>query len=270
LRYYRCVSSYIMMCSAPLLTIKLQAGIEYLRYLEQCVTDLQAQNNNQPRPPPPAARLAVDDDIDSDDEMAEGHDTEPQPRPQSSTQVPTQNTISPYEPPAPLQKTNSIISLPSLSQMTTNSPSAFSGTASARHYSVSSTSQASYSPYIHSNHASPAFGPQLSHIPQYTGPGFGLGSPALQPLDSGSQAHHLRQIAEGATDQLSSDRELSRAATPRQGARSELELDQEATAALLMLNSDRRQWRGTGIGKAGDDRRGSGAGGMSVRDLLSG
>jgi len=92
----------------------------------------------------------------------------------------------------------------------------------------------------------------------------------LLPLDSSSQAHHLRQIAEGANDQLCSDREQSRAATPRQGARSELELDQEATAALLMLNSDRRQWRGTGIGKAGDDRRGSGGGGMSVRDLLSG
>lgn len=248
----------------------LQAGIEYLRYLEQCVTDLQAQNNNQPRPPPPVARPAAEDDIDSDDEMAEGHDAEPQPRPQSSTQAPTQNTISSYEPPAPLQKTNSIISLPSLSQMTTNSPSVFSGTASARHYSVSSTSQASYSPYIHSNQASPAFGPQLSHIPQYTGPGFGLGSPALQPLDSGSQAQHLRQIAEGATDQLSSDREVSRAATPRQGARSELELDQEATAALLMLNTDRRQWRGSAIGKSGDGRRESGSGGMSVRDLLSG
>ena len=251
-----------------LLTILRQAGIEYLRYLEQCVTDLQAQNNNAPRPPPPVARPAAEDELDSDDEMVESHEVGAQPQPHSNTQIPTHNTTSAHEPPAPLQKTNSIISLPSLSQMTTNSPSIFPGTASARHYSVSSTSQASYSPYIHSNQASPAFGPQLNHIPQYTGPGFGLGSPALLPLDSGSQAHHLRQIAEGANDQLSSDREQSRAATPRQGARSELELDQEATAALLMLNSDRRQWRGTGIGKAGDDRRASG--GMSVRDLLSG
>jgi hypothetical protein len=244
-----------------LLTIKLQAGIEYLRYLEQCVTDLQAQNNNQPRPPPPAARPAVEEDLDSDDEMVESHDVEQQPQPHSNPQAPTHQPTSTY---------NSIISLPSLSQMTTNSPSIFSGTASSRHYSVSSTSQASYSPYIHSNQASPAFGPQLNHIPQYTGPGFGLGSPALLPLDSSSHAQHLRHIAEGATDQLSSDREQSRTATPRQGARSELELDQEATAALLMLNCDRRQWRGTGIGKVGDDRRGSGGGGMSVRDLLSG
>jgi hypothetical protein len=253
-----------------LLTIKSQAGIEYLRYLEQCVTDLQAQNNNQPRPPPPAARPAVEEDLDSDDEMVESHNVEQQPQPHNNPSAPTHQPTSAYEPPALLQKNNSIISLPSLSQMTTNSPSIFSGTASSRHYSVSSASQASYSPYIHSNQASPAFGPQLNHIPQYTGPGFGLGSPALLPLDSSSHAQHLRQIAEGATDQLSSDREQSRTATPRQGQRSELELDQEATAALLMLNCDRRQWCGTGIGKAGDDRRGSGGGGMSVRDLLSG
>lgn len=275
------------------LTLKLQAGIDYLRYLEQCVSDLQAQNNNNsPRPPPPAARAPADEDLDSDDEMVESHNPEPypQPQPQIHTQLPPTHhqppTATTYDPSPPAQKNNSIISLPSLSQITTNSPSIFpstSSSASARHYSISSTntSQPSYSPYIHSNHASPAFGPQLSHIPQYTpgggGPGFGLGSPALQPLDasSQSQAHHLRQIAEGAEQLASSssdrERETSRAATPRQGARSELELDQEATAALLMLNSDRRAWRGKAAGVAGgDDRRGSGGGGMSVRDLLSG
>lgn len=108
-------------------------------------------------------------------------------------------------------------------------------------------------------------------------------------MDSGVHAHHPRNIAESATDQLASDprgfEKLSRRSSiaPRQpasttaaGVRSELELDQEATAALLMLNSDRRQWRGVGAAKAaGDDtsnnsRRSSGGGGMSVRDLLSG
>jgi hypothetical protein len=100
-------------------------------------------------------------------------------------------------------------------------------------------------------------------------------------MDSGVHAHHLRQIAESATDQLSHDRydkpsrrssTTLRQATTAAATRSELELDQEATAALLMLNTDRRQWRGTGVTKAaGDDsnsRRSSG--GMSVRDLLSG
>jgi len=100
-------------------------------------------------------------------------------------------------------------------------------------------------------------------------------------MDSGVHAHNLRQIAESATDQLSYDRyekpsrrssTTLRQATTTAATRSELELDQEATAALLMLNTDRRQWRGVGAAKAaGDDsnsRRSSG--GMSVRDLLSG
>lgn len=246
-----------------LLTYIFQAGIDYLRYLEQCVTDLQAQNNS-PRPPPPPSRTPADEDLDSDDEMAEAV-VEPEPQPQHQPhQQPHHNqqphpSVPTYEPPpAPLQKTSSLISLPSLSQITTTastnttSPSVFS----TRHYSVSSASQASYSPYIHSNQASPAFGPQLSHIPQYAPAP--LGSPALPPLDRQSEK----------------DAERSRAATPRQGARSELELDQEATAALLMLNSDRRVWRGRegrGGSGAGEERRGSGVpGGMSVRDLLSG
>lgn len=271
------------------LTTRSQAGIDYLRYLEQCVNDLQAQNNS-PRPPPPSTRAQADEELDSGDEMEESHDPSPHPTSTSTSRPPTAPTTSTHEPPpAPLQKTNSIISLPSLSQITTNSPSVFSTNAGAagqgRHYSISSTSQASYSPYIHSNQASPAFGPQLSHIPHYNAPGFGLGSPALQPLDSAAPSHqhhpqYLRHVAEGASEHLlgsssgpPSDREKSRAATPRQhGApRSELELDQEATAALLMLNSDRRQWRGpTGFAKGEEDRRGSGGGGMSVRDLLSG
>lgn len=251
-----------------LTNISFKAGIDYLRYLEQCVTDLQAKNNS-PRPPPPPSRTTAKEDLDSDDEMDDSQDPEPRHPANYSASAPAPAPAPAYEQQtAPLQKSNSIISLPSLSQITTNSPSVFSTAGGARHYSVSSASQASFSPYIHSNHASPAFGPQLSHIPQYTGPSFGLGSPALQPIDSAaSQSQHLRHIAEGATEQLSSDREKSRASTPRQGARSELELDQEATAALLMLNSDRRQWRGS---KGGDDRRASGAGGMSVRDLLSG
>ena len=80
----------------------------------------------------------------------------------------------------------------------------------------------------------------------------------------------MRQVAEGAGEQVlaASEREVERAATPRQGVRNELELDQEATAALLMLNCDRRVWRGSGSGD--DGRRVSGGGGMSVRDLLSG
>lgn len=53
--------------------------------------------------------------------------------------------------------------------------------------------------------------------------------------------------------------------SPALGPLRERDLDQEATAALLMLNSDRRGTVGTGA-----DRGSNGSGrGMSVRDLLS-
>ncbi|GAB1734217.1 hypothetical protein NU195Hw_g9234t1 [Hortaea werneckii] len=173
----------------------LQASIEYLRYLEQCISDLQAQTHSSPSLPPPSARSTrdiqnddeMDDDDDEDEEMldekSEGEKEESQP---TTTAAPT--------------RTNSLISLPSLSQLypaNPTSPPIFSSngtTSSARHFSISSASQPSYSPYIHSHHASPAFGPQLPlyhppHPPSQATPNqgnshFGLGSPALKPLDS--------------------------------------------------------------------------------------
>lgn len=51
--------------------------------------------------------------------------------------------------------------------------------------------------------------------------------------------------------------------SPALGPIQERDLDQEATAALLMLNTDRRGTVGSGSGKGGSGR------GMSVRDLLS-
>ncbi|KAK4560425.1 hypothetical protein LTR86_005621 [Recurvomyces mirabilis] len=229
----------------------LQASIEYLRYLEQCVTDLQAQNNS-PRPPPPTTITRGQQDEEDDDEEME--DEEPE------------DAAAPTPPVAPLDRShsNSLVSLPSLSQITTTataSPSIFS-VGAGRHYSISSASQASYSPYFHSNQTSPAFGPQLSHMhsaPSYNNT-FGLGSPALKPVDS---AHALRQIAEGATE-LSEKQRHARAM-----GRSEHELDHEAAAALSMLNNDRRNWRaGSSAGVPSEESR-SGTG-MSVRDLLSG
>jgi hypothetical protein len=188
---------------------------------------------------------------------------------------------------APIDRNGSLVSLPSLSQITTTqttSPSVFSAGA-GRHYSISSAASqtSAYSPYFHSNHTSPAFGPQLSHIhsiPTYGN--FGLGSPALKPVDSDNR---LRQIAEGATQQLSAgaDRQQVRSEGGRSD-RSEQELDQEAAAALSMLNNDRRSWR-PGAVSAPEHVGGNGAmdhsrgvtsaaappgTGMSVRDLLSG
>ncbi|KAF2768018.1 hypothetical protein EJ03DRAFT_275027 [Teratosphaeria nubilosa] len=236
----------------------LQASIEYLRYLEQCVSDLQAQNNS-PRPqPPPARRTHAEEEEDEDEEMEDDDDQAPE------------GTCTPLT--TGLDKTNSLVSLPSLSQITTtqtNSPSLFA-TGAGRHYSISSASQASYSPYIHSNMTSPAFGPQLSHmhsapLPVYSH--FGLGSPALKPVDGSAQS--LRQIAEGATQLNETRRRQSRSSASHnaKGDRTEQDLDQEAAAALSMLNNDRRNWRGA---DATPTRNGNAAGGMSVRDLLSG
>jgi len=53
------------------------------------------------------------------------------------------------------------------------------------------------------------------------------------------------------------------------GAAAEERDDREATAALLMLNTDRRAWAGA-AGRTGKAAAGTGGRGMSVRDLLSG
>ena len=81
---------------------------------------------------------------------------------------------------------------------------------------------------------------------------FGLGSPALGPVDSGKQRESALESPE--------EKRIGSAGKTR----SEHELDREATAALLMLNHDRRSW---GAFKSGDKGRGAA---MSVRDLLSG
>jgi len=110
----------------------------------------------------------------------------------------------------------------SRSQEPSISPALLAEDARRRHDSLSSASadRRHYS-FGTSAHASPAFGPQSSH---YTGsalsaPGSTMTSPALAPMR---------------------------------------DVDHEATAALLMLNSDRRGTGGSSTGR-----------GMSVRDLLS-
>lgn len=210
------------------------------------MSDLQAQNNSpRPQPPPTSISRAADDEEDEDEDEEMEDDQE-----DASTSTP--NTAGPA-------KSNSGISLPSLSQITTTtttSPSIFS-TGAGRHYSISSAAS-SYSPYFHSNQASPAFGPQLHHVstaPPF-GSQFGLGSPALKPVDSASQ---LRHIAEGANELSEKQRKATKS------GRSEQELDQEATAALLMLNHDRRNFRAVNESDGGRSSNG-----MSVRDLLSG
>lgn len=187
----------------------LQASIDYVRYLEDCVAKLKAENtranstssNEQFILPPPGRRESQPNNTprhytqyqeDGDVEMG-GSDAGPSP---------------------------------------------------------------TYTPMAHSNRpsASPALGPQDSrnrqdsyssvstdHHRNYSFTGSATTSPALGPT-----AYDYARSSAGSA--------LTSPALPPQR-----DLDQEATAALLMLNADRRGTQGSV----------SGRGGMSVKDLLS-
>lgn len=192
----------------------LQASIEYVRYLEDCVAKLKAQQQDDSQTHPesgrqtPTARDRLpsirefhptfrpdptgDGDVDMEDSEAE------------SPTMPYNQEINAHQP-------SVSPALPPQDAM------------SARHrqhsYSSVSTDARRYS-FSASATTSPAFGPQVFGTASYarsdaSAPGSTLTSPALDPQS---------------------------------------ELDQEAMAALLMLNNDRRGSKGRGL---------------SVRDLLS-
>ncbi|KAK7952116.1 uncharacterized protein PG986_007844 [Apiospora aurea] len=179
----------------------LQASIDYVRYLEDCVAKLKSQNESQSSArtptefalPPPISRNVHQEDDLGDVEMTGSEAPSPTYTPSTS------RSQRPSESPALLAED---------ARHRQNSYSSVS--TDHRHYSYSASTQ-----------ASPAFGPQQYNY------NFGaasasnstLTSPALPPLR---------------------------------------DIDQEASAALLMLNTDRRGTSGSGSGR-----------GMSVRDLLS-
>ncbi|THW38037.1 hypothetical protein D6D22_06934 [Aureobasidium pullulans] len=218
------------------------ASIDYLRYLERCITDLKADNtavrqNSTSQPsapvvPAPQPAAAVDEPMepeedDDDQEMSDTHHSTGASTPNGPLLAHTQSRES----------IPSLASLPSMSHFTNMSPAiAPSEASSSRHYSISSTSAPSFSPYIHSQQASPFFAPTAG---QHEPAPFALTSPALRAQDS--SMHRPGVVNEDA----------------RLRERREKELDHEAMAALLMLNTDRRTYK---------DRSGRG---MSVQDLLS-
>lgn len=167
----------------------LSAGIEYLRYLEQCVSNLKIAKSSVSQPSPPTLKLATstaeedhsdpeEDEIDEDQEMED-----------TSTETPV--SASTY------RSTCSVSDSPALSAIHTTS---------------------SYASSV-ATLPSPAFGPN-----QY----------------QSSYAH-------------------SASASPTILPNSAHDADHEATAALLMLNKDRRNPKG--ISPSGRS--------MSVQDLLS-
>lgn len=173
------------------------------------------------------------DEVDEDEEM-DGDDNTNNENVTATGQT-TPSTAAPLSRIQSRTSLPSLNSLPSVSHLTTTatlSPSlrAYDG----RHFSISSTSAASYSPYMHSQNTSPLFGPQGS-LPLDAST-LALTSPALRAQDAAGLA--------GQRD------------------------DREAMAALLMLNSDRRSWKDNDSSQR-VSRSSKGGGAMSVKDLLS-
>ncbi|GAM87760.1 hypothetical protein ANO11243_057870 [Dothideomycetidae sp. 11243] len=230
----------------------LQASIEYLRYLEKCIGDLQTNNQAESIASPEGDHDMVMNEDDQDESMRE---VEHQSSPANTAfaNAPTQtSSLAPAPSPVPAYSPHT---LPSLSSITTTSSRGATSTSPSyspldptprpRQYSLTSSSVAP-SPYmlpLSSTSASPAFNPQQHKSSLATVAGeamqrFTLTSPALEPQENKS--------------------------------------DREAMAALLMLNSDRRPgpaWTPATTshphGSNGARTRGSRqSGAMSVKDLL--
>ncbi|KAL8953071.1 MAG: hypothetical protein Q9222_001064 [Ikaeria aurantiellina] len=196
----------------------LQASIDYLRYLEQCVTNLKAANGSNvsaaaPKPlsviqqsTPPDYQAHEEEDFDNEDEDDEDEDSDVEmgessdPPPIRTSQAGSQDRASAYTSP----------------QSVTISPA---------------LSAAQYQQGLPGTLCRPE-----------------LPSPAIGP-----------QVAAG--DGLLRQNTQSTSTSPTLMPTSSKEADEEATAALLMLNKDRRNTNTS-------NSSGSGRG-MSVKDLLS-
>ncbi|PNS19799.1 Sterol regulatory element-binding protein 1 [Sphaceloma murrayae] len=267
----------------------LQASIDYLRYLESCISELKTnQSSITSLAPAPRHPDAMDEDPPSPASTTSPTGSVPQSA--QTTRPPTSHSLR-----SPLQQ------LPPLSHITT-APSAASSPAFVpidsnpriRQFSLS-TASSGFSPYIlpESNATSPVFSPQqkgsLSTIAGDAMQRFSLTSPALEPHD---RRHDMRPVSR--PDVIASSHHSSMSpmgsssygggqggAIHSQGSKSERS-DREAMAALLMLNSDRRStgsiaaWREgasagsstTDLGKTQEHERKKGNT-MSVKDLLS-
>lgn len=192
-----------------------QASIDYVRYLEDCVTKLKAENGRRTpipatrddyMPLPPAAREPYNPTGDYGTYHGEEEEDEDE-------DVDVEMTSS--EAPSPKYE-----SVPSRSHHPSISPALLAQDSRNRGASISSATN-DYRPYTYaSSTTSPAFGPRpYEYAISTSASNSTLPSPALLP---------------------------------------QRDIDQEATAALLMLNADRR---GTNSSIGGR--------GMSVKDLLT-
>lgn len=191
----------------------LQASIEYVRYLEDCVTSLKEQHHGQSSAPAPAQfRLPVLNDGDAYDMDDKEDDEEEGQEGQEDVEMTGSEAPSPVYAQTPARSNQSSVS-----------PALVAQDARGRQQSYSSVS----TEYRHYSYSGPAT----------TSPAFSPRGYPQQPLETMSASH-------------------STLASPTLGPQQDL--DQEASAALLMLNVARRATANAGPGR-----------GMSVRDLLS-
>jgi len=232
----------------------LQASIEYMRYLEQCVSDLKTANSLRDSPssvtselPPPPVRRMHDDDDDEDEDRDEEMEDDVSPTYVEQPATQSRYTLAQASPAIyPSDRsvyTHSTTTSPAImphdrSGQYSANPSPALRPSDPHHYSLGPASVRSTvtSPSIH---PSPAFSAHTPSATHFSNP-FHNGPPSTGPVAAPGSSHGSVHFA------------LTSPALKPQADRE----DQEATEALMMLNTDRRSW--------------SGARGMSVKDILSG
>ncbi|KAG9186757.1 hypothetical protein G6011_09865 [Alternaria panax] len=237
----------------------LQASIEYMRYLEQCVSDLKTANSRRDSPssatselPPPPLRRMRDDDQEASDQDEDMEDAvsptyvETPPTASRYTFVQTSPAIYPSDKNTYTHSTTTSPAVLPHDRNGSNSDGRYSANPSPalrpsdpHFYSLRRRSTVT-SPSIHPNSAFSAHTPSATHFsnPFHNNNG---GPPSTGPVPAPpGSAHGSVHFA------------LTSPALRPQADKE----DQEATEALMMLNTDRRCW--------------SGGRGMSVKDLLSG
>ena len=198
-----------------------QASIDYLRYLERCVNDLKAANNSDPElQQPPGLKASPDDEGDLDDGDGQDSDIDME---EPSTSEASPVTAIPQSSTASYMSPHSLLTSPAM-QPSNTSPSINSTNAHRRNPSLTQMSSTA------SDLPSPAFAAR--HFSQYSLSGASMSLPAATIFGSRS--------AETSPIILPGD------------------ADHDASAALLMLNRDRRGSKDSSKGKA-----------LSVKDLLS-
>lgn len=223
----------------------LQAGIEYVRYLQGCVDKLQDERTRD--------RRRDDDEEELEDAVVSGKTPSASPFPEASeyrrasTTTTSTSTATHSAQPSPALRPNmSSSSLASQRQLPppTNKPYSTSPPPLV----VQTPTQTGVSPAFNAIHFSPDLSRTFSHHTQQQiqqGHGqYGKYSPSILPLPQAAMPMALNNQGHPQGQQ-------------------EGHAEATATAALMMLTNDRRSVNGNGANGTG---RG---GGMSVKDLLS-